>query len=225
MEFGAMADEYSYQGCKIRYSGVIKGLELYHQALLMYLGNQLCNRLINSSLFSFSDVQQVLNPTSSTGFEPWCDLAGLLVPSSEIDNLLTAIVNDNLSLSDIQKRMETMHAYYDDYAWSWVYNQLGNVFGKSIQQLSVQELLTFVKNWKEVVAQYTQALLLDAQKEFSHHVQVGYGVDGNEMVRLADFEHVRGTIESDSFVCQMSAKMEFQLQLADNIIDKLSSLN
>ena len=67
-------------------------------------------------------------------------------------------------------------------------------------------------------------VLKDAEKEFDQNSKLGFGNDGDESVKQADFESVRGKYETNSFVEGLkneSAEIEL---LFEKFINKLNNL-
>jgi len=66
--------------------------------------------------------------------------------------------------------------------------------------------------------------LKDAEKEFDMGSQIGYGLDGDTETRRLDFEAVRGTFESNSFVCDLKLESENVTLRADKLIAGVKDL-
>ena len=57
----------------------------------------------------------------------------------------------------------------------------------------------------------------DAKKEFNLNSQTGFGVDGDHSQQVADFESVRGSFESNSFVQEVLKHIERKTALGNKI--------
>jgi hypothetical protein len=64
----------------------------------------------------------------------------------------------------------------------------------------------------------------DARKEFDLNSQTGFGADGDRKTAEADFEEVRGSFESNSFVKAVLEHIEKKTRLGDSILEKLGQL-
>ena len=62
--------------------------------------------------------------------------------------------------------------------------------------------------YAKVRTKFLKMVLNDAQKEFDELAQIGFGLDGAEGDREADFVAVRGTFEDDKFTKNMRSEME-----------------
>lgn len=216
--------EYTYNGCDIRRSSLLHGQSTYQMAILKYLGTMLMRKLATISLTSLHDIKQQLAPTTSVGVGEWCDLAGLLVPTSEVALLMNDFEQQSYSLEAIQKRFEQLHAHYDEFAWAWTYHQLAHYFGKNITDVTVADLIQFIESWKQAVVEFDQQLYEDAKKEFSPMARVGFGLDGDEQKVSDDFEAVRGTFETHPFVEAVKNHRAEKSQQADDMIVRLKAL-
>ena len=57
-------------------------------------------------------------------------------------------------------------------------------------------------------ATFVKKLLADAEKEYDLVARFGYGVDGDADMQSRDFEAVRGTFDTNSFVRQMKDRLD-----------------
>ncbi|NOR66947.1 MAG: DUF4954 family protein, partial [Woeseiaceae bacterium] len=67
-------------------------------------------------------------------------------------------------------------------------------------------------------------LRADAKKEFAPTAQIGYGLDGNQQTRRADFEQVRGTFDKNSFVLEIDKHVVSKTALGDELIGRMEKL-
>ena len=216
--------EYTYNGCVIRRSSLLHGQSTYQMAILKYLGTMLMRKLATISLTSLHDIQRQLAPTTESGVGDWCDLAGLLVPTSEVAILMNDFEQPSYSLEAIQKRFEQLHAHYDEFAWTWTYHQLAHYFGKNITDVTVADLIQFIESWKQAVVAFDQQLYDDAKKEFGTMASVGFGLDGDEQNKSDDFAAVRGAFDTHPFVVEVLRHTSEKSQQADDMIVRLKAL-
>jgi hypothetical protein len=66
--------------------------------------------------------------------------------------------------------------------------------------------------------------LVDAQKEFIAPVQIGYGIDGEQECKQADFEAVRGRFEENSFVCDSEKNIKANTKRAEELINRIENM-
>ncbi len=221
---GENTQVYSYNNCKIRNSSLRKGIELYRIAIVKFLGNSLISRLGDGNYRTMEQVRERLRPTAPSGLCDWSDLSGLIVPQDEVKRLMDDIAADRLTLDDIQHRFEQLHANYYDYEWTWAYDKLLRYWNKPIEKVEVEDLISLVEAWKNAVISLDKMLYSDAQKEFNLNAQTGFGIDGDEAQKTADFESVRGSFESNPFVCEVLNHIDRKSKLGDDMVARLKRI-
>ena len=223
---GESTEVYSYQNCKIRNSSLRKGIELYGVGIKKFLGNSLISRLSKAEWHNLSELRQALRPDSQVGHGEWIDCSGLLAPKSEISRLLDDIQNGGLtSLTEAQQRLIDMHNSYYSYEWTWALEKLEEVWGKSVDQVEIADIVRTIEAWKEAVVGLDKLVYDDAKKEFSLNARTGFGADGNDEQTNRDFENVRGKFESNSFVLAVLEHIRKKSELGDTMLAKVKSLH
>lgn len=221
---GENTEVYGYKNCKIRNSSLRHGRELYTIGIQKFLGNSLISRLEEKELHTMADVRAALRPDSAIGLGDWVDLAGLIVPKDEVTKLLDAVEQGVLSLADIQTRFEQMHAHYYSYEWTWALDKLEQLWGCSVEQVTLEQIYQTIRQWKEAVVSLDKMVYDDARKEFDLNSQTGFGVDGDREQAEADFEEVRGSFESNSFVKAVLEHIERKSALGEKMLTKLAQV-
>lgn len=221
---GENTEVYGYKNCKIRNSSLRHGCELYTIGIQKFLGNSLISRLEEKELHTMADVRAALRPDSAIGLGDWVDLAGLIAPKDEVTKLLDAVEQGVLSLADIQTRFEQMHAHYYSYEWTWALDKLEQVWGCSVEQVTLEQIYQTIRQWKEAVVSLDKMVYDDARKEFDLNSQTGFGVDGDREQAEADFEEVRGSFESNSFVKAVLEHIERKSALGEKMLTKLAQV-
>lgn len=221
---GENTEVYGYKNCKIRNSSLRHGRELYTIGIQKFLGNSLISRLEEKELHTMADVRAALRPDSAIGLGDWVDLAGLIAPKDEVTKLLDAVEQGVLSLADIQTRFEQMHAHYYSYEWTWALDKLEQVWGCSVEQVTLEQIYQTIRQWKEAVVSLDKMVYDDARKEFDLNSQTGFGVDGDREQAEADFEEVRGSFESNSFVKAVLEHIERKSTLGEKMLTKLAQV-
>ena len=64
----------------------------------------------------------------------------------------------------------------------------------------------------------------DARKEFDLNSHTGFGVDGDRQQAEADFEEVRGSFESNSFVKAVLEHIQTKTELGNKILANLENV-
>ena len=221
---GENTEVYGYRNCKIRNSSLKHGVELYTIGIQKFLGNSLISRLEKSEWKTMDELRKALRPDSDAGTGDWVDMAGLIAPRNEVKRLLDDIQAGALSLSDIQARLEQMHAHYYSYEWTWALEKLEQVWGCSVEQVSLEQLQKTVKEWQSAVVNLDKMVYNEARKEFDLNSQTGFGVDGDRHQAEADFEEVRGSFESNSFVKAVLEHIEKKTALGNRVLEKLACI-
>jgi len=219
---GENTEVYGYRNCKIRNSSLKHGRELYTIGIQKFLGNSLISRLEKAQCHTMDEVRKALRPDSAAGAGDWVDMAGLIAPKGEVKRLLDDIQAGALSLEAIQTRMETMHANYYSYEWTWALQHLEQVWGCGVEEVSLEQICKTVREWQEAVVKLDRMVYDDARKEFDLNSQTGFGVDGDRNQAQADFEEVRGSFESNSFVKAVLEHIEKKSKLGEQMLEKLN---
>ena len=214
---GENTEVYGYKNCKIRNSSLRHGRELYNIGIRKFLGNSLISRLEGKTLKKMSDVRAALKPDTQVGLGDWVDLAGLIAPKSEVTRLLDDIEKGKMTLQRIRERLQEMHSKYYSYEWTWALEKLEQVWGCSVNKVSLEQVRRVVDEWQEAVIKLDHMVYDDARKEFDLNSQTGFGVDGDREQAEADFEEVRGSFESNSFVKAVLEHIERKSALGDKI--------
>lgn len=221
---GENTEVYGYRNCKIRNTSLQHGRELYTIGIQKFLGNSLISRLEQTEWYDLNELRAALKPDSEIGIGPWVDLAGLIAPRSEVKRLLDDIEKGALSLEAIQERLIEMHANYYSYEWTWALEKLEQVWGCKVSEVSLEKVRKTVEEWKEAVVKLDKMVYNDARKEFDLNSQTGFGADGDRSQAAADFEEVRGSFESNSFVKAVLEHIDKKSQLGDRILAKLAQI-
>lgn len=91
------------------------------------------------------------------------------------------------------------------------------MWGCSLNKVSLEQVRRVVDEWQEAVVKLDHMVYDDARKEFDLNSQTGFGVDGDREQAEADFEEVRGSFESNSFVKAVLEHIERKSALGDKI--------
>ena len=221
---GENTEVYGYKNCKIRNSSLRHGRELYTIGIQKFLGNSLISRLEQHEWHNAAELRAALRPDSETGLGDWVDMAGLIAPRSEVTRLLDDIEKGALTLTEIQQRMEQMHANYYSYEWSWALDKLQQIWGCDVEHVTIEQIRRTVEEWKNAVVKLDRMVYDDARKEFDMNSQTGFGVDGDREQAEADFEEVRGSFESNSFVKAVLEHIDKKTALGDRVLEKLAHI-
>ena len=221
---GENTEVYGYKNCKIRNSSLRHGRELYTIGIQKFLGNSLISRLESKEWHTMDELRATLRPDSQAGLGDWVDLAGLIAPRGEVSKLLDKIEQGTVSLADIQKELEHIHANYYSYEWTWALDKLQQVWGCDVEHVTLDKIRRTVEEWRDAVVNLDRMVYDDARKEFDLNSQTGFGVDGDRQQAKADFEEVRGSFESNSFVKAVLEHIETKTALGEQVLKKLNEI-
>lgn len=221
---GENTEVYGYHNCKIRNSSLRHGREFYALGIAKFLGNSLISRLEKAEWHTLDDIRRVLTPDSEIGRGDWVDLAGLIAPRDAVVCLMDDIEQGGMTYQAIQDRFRTMHENYYSYEWTWALEKLEQIWGCPVSQVTIQQLFDTVNSWQEAVVKLDRLVYDDARKEFNLNSQTGFGVDGDRSQQKADFESVRGSFESNSFVKAVLEHIDRKSALGDRIREQLGQI-
>ena len=221
---GENTDVYGYRNCKIRNTSLRHGRELYTIGIQKFLGNSLISRLEKAEWHTLDDIRAVLRPDSTSGSGGWVDMSGLIAPKGEVTRLLDDIQDGALTLNGIQARMEEMNAHYYSYEWTWALEKLEQVWGWDVEHVTLAQIRKTVQEWREAVVKLDHMVYDDARKEFDLNSQTSFGADGDREQAEADFEEVRGSFESNSFVKAVLEHIEKKTALGNRILEQLATV-
>lgn len=210
--------EYNY--CKIRKSSIKKGYKLYSLAIDKFIGDVFIKRI---SKYNFSTKEEFIHsiePTTLSGSGKWVDVFGLYAPQSEIEQLISEIEHGELTIEEVDYRFDSLNSMYEEYEWRWAYDIMCQ-FGYFKDGITVDIGVEIIEKWCKAAVAFDEMLYEDVKKDFADALQVGYGIDGDEEVRIADFAAVRGTIESNDFAKSCNNSTFTNSELAQDKIDQL----
>jgi NDP-sugar pyrophosphorylase family protein len=219
---GETTEVFSYNNTKIKSTALKRGLELYHHAIMKFIGNSVITRLNQCPLTSPEKVVWCLTPKSTIGQGDWIDLAGLFAPKTEVGKLLTAIEETNITqLEQVEEFFSNLHDQYYEYEWNWTAHFIEVYLKKQIWTFTIDELIELVRNWRESVIEIDRMLYEDAKKEFRMSAMTGFGIDGDQQIKQQDFEQVRGRFEDNDFVTEICNHIERKKNLGNRVIQQL----
>jgi len=221
---GETTELYTYQNCKIKSSSLAKGIELYKIGVYKFLGNSLISKIQKVNPSDFKELRKALSVKENIGLGDWIDLAGLIAPKAEVTKLMDEIETGVISLADIQKRLEIMHQNYYEYEWTWAQEKLEQHWGKSMEYIDKEDIISMIELWKKSVVKLDELIYDDAKKEFNLISKIGFGVDGNEEQKHKDFESVRGTFESNPFVTEVLNHIQIKTELGNKTVSFIENL-
>lgn len=220
---GETTKVYNYQGCTIKSSSLQKGLQLYHTAIKKFLGNSIISRLEKCEFSNIEEIRAQLRPQTEVGLHDWRDLSGLLVPQTEIDQLIEKVETGVMDTTvEIHAYFKNLHDRYYDIEWTWAWDKIKEYYNLSLDTITVKDIINIVELWKEAVVGLDWKIYEDAKKEFSLSSRISFGLDGNRYIQKVDFEQVRGVFEENAFVQTVLKHIKVKSELGDELISRLN---
>jgi NDP-sugar pyrophosphorylase family protein len=222
---GETSEYFTYHNVRIKCSSLHRGMKLYKVGIDKFLGNCLIKRLENRQLRNVDELREALKPETDIGPGKWVDLAGLFAPEKAVEKTLSDIENGTIeTLEQVAGAFQLMHRNYRMYEWAWAANVLQQRLGKTLDKTTADDIIELATKWKAAIVELDRMLCADAKKEFAATAQIGYGLDGAQETKQADFERVRGTFEENSFVLEIEKHIISKTALADELISRMEEL-
>lgn len=219
---GETSECYTYQSCKINGTSLKRGIKFYNIAITKFLGNSIISRLKDCACKTNEEIREVLNPKSTDGLFQWRDLAGLLAPSTKIDDLIDDIEAGKITqMEEVNQVFANLHKNYYELEWTWAWDKIQQYFELSLETITAKDIINIVEKWKDAVVSLDNMIYDDAKKEFSLPTRISFGLDGNKRDQKIDFERVRGVFEKNAFVEAVLEHIKVKNLLGDETIAKL----
>ncbi|MCP3930090.1 MAG: DUF4954 family protein [Bacteroidetes bacterium] len=214
-----------YKGITI-YRLLLKTCRNYYlMALKKYYGEQLLSHLEKKSFNSLEEVRSFFPKNEKIDITNWIDMAGLLAPDFAVNELVETLKSGQLKkVEEAEDALKKLHGNYEQYTWNWYATILKKQLDIDPTKITKEQLIELVDNWKVNSLKLNNMILKDAMKEFSKISKIGFGIDGGDEVREADFTAVRGTYEDNSFIRNLQAENQAIEEKAAGWIEKFEKL-
>lgn len=223
---GSVSEIYSYQSANIRRSSLQHGLHYYDLAIKKFIGNSVISRLMDSGIKTNVELRNRLKPYVYSGEGEWVDLSGLIAPKSEVEKIASDIEQGRIAdCATLTERFRQLHADYYDMEWTWAYGLMLDYFGLKIDTITARDVIDIIKQWEESVVELDRLVYDDAHKEFSLASRTGFGVDGSDDTREQDFEQVRGSFSTNTFVMATLDHIKRKQSLCEKMIEQLKLID
>lgn len=170
------AETHIHNRVQIRSSAVRRGIGLYNKAIVASLGAMLAKGAASERY---------------DGAGRWLDIAGQYIAKREVDRIVDAIEQGELTdFAAIDNRFRVFAVHYDDYAHSWAEEVYAGMLGHTPTREEVTDAITAGENARSAMRCTTDA---DCDRDCSPEMSVSYGLDcDDETERQADYRAVRG---------------------------------
>lgn len=213
----------NWHGAQIPRNRLQRSWEDYDLAILLYLGSKVaaCIEAI-LTLSGKEDLPRKLTATKSWGLGTWCDFGGLVVPEIKVEQLMDAVLNGTVdSAAQLQSAVKELQANYTQMEWNWVLTTWLAELEKTPESLTLADVEQTLRRWQHALEDLSERVLADAAKEFDVTMQYSYGLEGDEETRAADFDAVRGSLDTNAFVQSFEAHIEKKLALAGRLLEEV----
>jgi len=112
------------------------------------------------------EIQDILAPKEKSAGGRWVDILGLVGSESSIDSLLDSIKSGKTnSVADIQTELNAIYESYETDSYSWGAAQIKDYLDIDVANISKDELVKIVTNWKTNSLKMNTMILKDSEKE------------------------------------------------------------
>lgn len=222
---GEECDRYYYHNTRIKRTSLIKGVKLYDTAICKFLGNSIIKRLEITKFKNIQEIRERLKPDVQDGLGEWLDISGLIAPKHCVEDIIKKVENKQYaSVTDLNNDFINLHKNYYTLEWTWAIDKIQKRLNKTIDEITVEDIIKLVEDWKTAVISLDKTLYEDAKKEFTLTVQTGFGVDGGDLRRQKDFENVRGAFDKNPFVIEVQKHIEAKEALGNELIERIKNV-
>ena len=198
-----------YKGLRIKRLMLRTTRKYYDMIPPIYLGSLLARKLEASVPDSRAALSSLLEDQHGIGSEKWLDLAGLLAPESRVQALLKDITaGDITDLKGLETGLQQLYGDYEACQWSWALDLLDRLYGIRAGDVDTDAVALLLNAWRENSIRLNNMIAKDAEKEFDQNSKIGYGLLDERGDGAADFESVRGSFDTNSFVLALKAESE-----------------
>ena len=206
------------EGVKIKRLLLRTAKKYYKIPINIFMGEQLVRFIEKNDLHRKTDFFANAFNNKISIHEKWIDMLGLISPMHPIENLLTEIKSGDIkSIDKIISELSEIHEKYDDFAWQWTLDLLEKHTNKKASEFTDADFQKIIEQWKTDKIKLNNMILRDADKEFDANAIKGYGIDGDNATKQLDFDNVRGTKESNSFIKGLLSENKKIEEIADKI--------
>ncbi len=216
----------NYNGVRIKRLMLKSCKKYYEMALHIFIGDQVLNQIEKlDAAVTLEALKGIMKNNGVESETEWVDMAGLVAPGVQLADTISRIKSmKDADIPMIEKILQSLFENYSAYTWDFVCQVLEERFEISEQKLNKDNLKEIIARWKENSMRLNNMILSDAKKEFDANSKIGFGLGGDDAVKDADFEEVRGNYDDNSFVKGLheeNAAIEIR---ADDMIKKIEEL-
>jgi hypothetical protein len=159
LEDNPEAKSYNYNRTVIKAPMVERGIKLYNSAIVASLG----------AMLEGGD-----HRAASVDGSEWIDVAGEYMPLSVVEQVMSDIVTESLTLEQVAERFNNVMACYKDMAAAYAYDILCSLLGHQPGEQELGEMIASSRSVRESMRAVTEA---DRMRDAGFDMMVGYGYD------------------------------------------------
>lgn len=157
---GKDAPYYSFNGLIIRHDDLLKGIQNYDMAMHIYMGTMFKN------IYKYDP--ELDETTGNAGQGEWDNLAGLLLPFSEEQQITEDIKNGSLeSIDAILRRFDEINAEYSDFQRVWSCQFTLNYY--QLTRLTPADISMIHDDFLKARQAWTNEIRQDAEREYQEN--------------------------------------------------------
>jgi hypothetical protein len=219
----AATNEYYVSGAMLKRYDAENAVTLYESAVKRYLLDMVLARA-GAGIDSDIDRKDWFAVDADAVYDScWVDLAGQMMPAARLNDIYSLVETGDIDTAQkFSDHMSSINECYGNDQWAWVVNAYQGFFGKSLDDISMQELTDAADELLQLNSRLTDALIDDAAKEYSDVSMIGFGMDGTDVEK--DFQQVRGSFEDDAFVKILKGKLERLQNHLEQFKSKISAI-
>ena len=190
-----------YNGVRIKRLMLKSCRKYYEMALHIFLGDQVIRKLeILEGPITLESIKKLIQSKNNTEISDWVDMAGLVTSVFSLEELLAGIKKGGTpELSEIETGFGRLFERYNSGTWEFALKILSERFSISHETVTLKNIEELITRWKDNSIRMNNLIMLDTKKEFDNNSRIGFGLGGDQSVRDADFEQVRGSYDDNSF--------------------------
>jgi hypothetical protein len=211
-------------GAEIKRVLLRMGAKRYTAAIERYLLEQVFLRLERKCAEGDQRLKEVFAADADAVYSAqWVDVGGQLMPSDRLEQLCSAIAAGHIeSIDHLQQSFAQIRSAYDEDSWIWSRRQVTSSLGLDLDEITAAQARDCVTRYSDQQLKFLRLVLLDAEREYDGASRIGFGMDGSSAAADADFNAVRGALQENSFVRQVSAEIDSLPARCEAIIERLA---
>jgi hypothetical protein len=205
-----------YKNTQISLTAINRGIKLYEQALIKYIGDILISTLKSTNFNNWKGEIKL-----SQMSDVWIDLGGLVCKKDKVNGFIDKLKSNRIAIAELNTFYKEEFWQYDELKLNHALNILKTYFNIDITTCSNDVIINFLQDYQLANNKVKSSIAMDAKKEFNVKSKIGFGIDGDLNTREADFLSIRGSVAENPFLIELEKEYTKLNQLAEEIIESL----